>query len=209
MPAFSHAQFLRAAGRPADFPPPGPPELAFAGRSNVGKSSAINALLGRRGLARTSKTPGRTQTINFYALGEKESARLADLPGYGYAKVPKPLREQWRGLVDAYLQDRASLVAVVLVMDARHPLKDLDYQLLQWLGEMKVLALLSKADKLTRREQAHTLADAREALRDAKNVELSLFSSATKQGVEACRGLLETWLLEAGPVQAAEIKGPR
>lgn len=208
MPAFSHAQFLRAAGRPADFPPPGPPELAFAGRSNVGKSSAINALLGRRGLARTSKTPGRTQTINFYSLGKEESARVADLPGYGYAKVPKPLREQWRGLVDAYLQDRPSLVAVVLITDARHPLKDLDYQLLQWLGGMKVLVLLSKADKLTRREQAAALAGAAEALRDAHNVQLSLFSSVTKQGVEACRGLLEAWL-EADPVQAAGIKGPR
>jgi GTP-binding protein len=209
MPAFSHAQFLRAAGRPADFPPPGPPELAFAGRSNVGKSSAINALLGRRGLARTSKTPGRTQTINFYSLGDEERARLADLPGYGYAKVPKPLREQWRGLVDAYLQDRPTLVAVVLVMDARHPLKDLDRQLLQWLGGMKVLALLSKADKLTRREQAEALAGATEALRDAHNVELVLFSSATKQGVEASRDLLEAWLLEAGPVQVAGIKDPR
>lgn len=209
MPAFSHAQFLRAAGRPADFPTAGPPEVAFAGRSNVGKSSAINALLGRRSLARTSKTPGRTQTINFYSLGEEESARLADLPGYGYAKVPKPLREQWRGLVDAYLQDRPSLAAVVLIMDARHPLKDLDYQLLQWLGEMKVLALLSKADKLTRREQAQVLAATQEALSDAKNVRLSLFSSVSKQGVEACRSLLEAWLLEAGPVQAAGIKGPR
>jgi GTP-binding protein len=209
MEAFSHAQFLRAAGRPADFPPAGPPELAFAGRSNVGKSSAINALLGRRSLARTSKTPGRTQTINFYALDEEESARLVDLPGYGYARVPKPLREQWRGLVDAYLQDRPSLVGVVLVMDARHPLKDLDWQLLQWLGGINVLGLLSKADKLTKREQAAALAQATGQLRDAPNVRLALFSSTTKQGVEECRSLLGTWLSRAGPAQAAEIKSPR
>jgi GTP-binding protein len=209
MPPFSHAHFLRAAGKPADFPPPGPPELAFAGRSNVGKSSAINALLGRRSLARTSKTPGRTQTINFYALDENETARLVDLPGYGYARVPKPLREQWRGLVDAYLQDRPSLVGVVLVMDARHPLKDLDQQLLQWLGETKVLALLSKADKLTKLEQSAALAQAKRSLRDAGNVRLALFSSTTRQGVEECRGLLGAWLSESGPAQAAEIKGPR
>lgn len=209
MPAFSHAHFLRAAGRPADFPPPGPPELAFAGRSNVGKSSAINALLGRRSLARTSKTPGRTQTINFYALDEAESARLVDLPGYGYARVPKPLREQWRGLVDAYLQDRPSLIGVVLIMDARHPFKDLDEQLLEWLGSVRVLALLSKADKLTKREQAAALATAADKLRGAQNVRFALFSSTTRLGVEECRSLLGTWLSEAGPAQAAEIKGPR
>src|SRR5919205_2087026 len=109
MPLFAHASFLRAAGRPADLPPPGPPEIAFAGRSNVGKSSAINALVGRKGLARTSKTPGRTQTINFY---EVDSARFVDLPGYGFARVPQTLRAQWRGLVSAYLASRPALAAV-------------------------------------------------------------------------------------------------
>src|SRR5205823_10045113 len=99
MPVFAHASFVCAAGRVADLPAPGPPEIAFAGRSNVGKSSAINALVGRKALARTSKTPGRTQTINFYALGER--ARLVDLPGYGYARVPQSLRVQWRELVGA------------------------------------------------------------------------------------------------------------
>src|SRR6185295_16530077 len=102
MTGFAQAVFLRAAGRPADLLPPGPPEIAFAGRSNVGKSSAINALAGRRSLARTSKTPGRTQTINFYDLGEQ--ARLADLPGYGYAKVSQTLRAQWAQLVGIYLK---------------------------------------------------------------------------------------------------------
>ncbi|HWA36885.1 MAG TPA: ribosome biogenesis GTP-binding protein YihA/YsxC [Burkholderiales bacterium] len=210
MPAFAQAQFLRAAGRPADFPPAGPPEVAFAGRSNVGKSSAINALLGRRSLARTSKTPGRTQTINFYEVGTTEggTAHLADLPGYGYAKVPKPLRDQWRALVDAYLQERPSLAGVVLVMDARHPLTPLDAQLIQWLGGVPLLALLSKADKLSRREQEATLKDVGERLAGG-DVRVELFSSVTKQGVEPCRGLLEAWLRGAGPAQAAEIKGPR
>src|SRR5437773_4549640 len=107
MAGFAQAVFLRAVGRIADLPPPGPPEIAFAGRSNVGKSSAINALLGRRGLARTSKTPGRTQTINFYSLGDE--ARLVDLPGYGYARVPQAMRDAWRALVADYLQS-ASVV---------------------------------------------------------------------------------------------------
>src|SRR5512138_1582708 len=126
MKALSQAVFWRAAGGPADLPPPGAPEIALAGRSNVGKSSAINALTGRKSLARTSKTPGRTQTINFYALGD--GARLVDLPGYGYARVPREMRDQWRALVGAYLDARPSLAGVVLVMDARHPLTALDKQ---------------------------------------------------------------------------------
>src|SRR5262245_39936784 len=159
MKPFSQARFALAAGRPADLPAAGPPEIAFAGRSNVGKSSAINALLGRKGLARTSKTPGRTQTINFYELGGGE--RLVDLPGYGYARVPPPLRQQWKTLVGAYLESRAP-AAVVVIMDARHPATDLDRQLLAWLGEQqRVLVLLSKADKLSRVAQATALREAR------------------------------------------------
>src|SRR5690349_21493573 len=132
MSVFTHAAFMRAAGRSAELPPPGPPEIAFAGRSNVGKSSAINALVGRKALARTSKTPGRTQTINFYALAD--SGRLVDLPGYGYARVPQALRMQWRELVGAYLHSAKTLVGVVLLMDARHPLTPLGEQLIDWLG---------------------------------------------------------------------------
>ena len=199
MPVFAHASFVCAARRVADLPPPGPPEIAFAGRSNVGKSSAINALVGRKALARTSKTPGRTQTINFYALGE--SARLVDLPGYGYARVPQSMREEWRALVDGYLRATRTLVGVVLVMDARHPLTSLDEQLLDWLGEQRLLALLTKADKLSRRAQHALLADMRERM--AGN-DVTLFSSVTRQGVEECRDLLGRWL-----EQAAEIKSPR
>jgi GTP-binding protein len=188
-----------AAGRVADLPPPGPPEIAFAGRSNVGKSSAINALAARKALARTSKTPGRTQTINFYALGE--SARLVDLPGYGYARVPQSMRQEWRALVDGYLRAARTLAGVVLVMDARHPLTPLDEQLLAWLGQQRLLALLTKADKLSRRAQHALLADMRARM---SGREVRLFSSVTRQGVEECRDLLEQWLL-----QAAEIKSPR
>ena len=199
---FSQAQFIAAVGRPADLPPAGAPEVAFAGRSNVGKSSAINALLGRKRLAFTSKTPGRTQTINFYQLGEEEEkrARLVDLPGYGYARAPQTLRAQWKLLVSAYLDSRPSLAGVVVIMDARHPLTPLDQQLLDWLGGTRKLVLLSKADKLSRAEQAATLKKVRSSLK----TEVLLFSSVTRQGVEDCRRLLEAWL-----EQAAEIKSPR
>ena len=168
---------------------PGPPEVAFAGRSNVGKSSAINALLGRNGLARVSKTPGRTQTINFYALGD--SARFVDLPGYGYARVAQSLRAQWRELVSAYLQSARALVGVVLIMDARHPMTPLDLQLIEWLGELRLLVLLSKADKLSRGAQATLVRDVR---RQLSRGSATLFSSVTRQGVEECRDLLAEWL---------------
>jgi GTP-binding protein len=195
---FPQAGFLASAARPRDLPSPGPPELAFVGRSNVGKSSAINALAGRKRLAFTSKTPGRTQTINFYSLGE--TARLADLPGYGYAKVPHALRRQWQELISAYLKSRSSLVGVVVIMDARHPLTPLDAQLLDWLGDGRRLVLLSKADKLSRAEQAATL----KKVRAAVGAGAMLFSSVTRQGVEECRDLLESWL-----EQVVEIKSPR
>ncbi len=192
MAAFAHAQFLRSAGLPADFPAPDRPELAFAGRSNVGKSSAINAILGRRGLARTSKTPGRTQTLNFYALGEE--ARLVDLPGYGYAKVPKALRAQWGQVVGAYLENRPCLCGIVVVMDARHPATPLDLQLLGWMRGRRLLVLLSKADKLTRVEQAATLRHATTVVPQDDGTTTRLFSSTTRQGVEECRDLLEGWV---------------
>jgi GTP-binding protein len=188
MKAFSQAQFLASSAGPADLPPPGPPELAFAGRSNVGKSSAINALTGRKRLAFTSKTPGRTQTINFFDLGP--GARLVDLPGYGYAKVPQAMRAGWRTLVGSYIRSRATLAGVVLVMDARHPLTELDLQLIEFLGDVRLLALLSKADKLPRSEQAKTLSQVSAAIQ----AEVRLFSSLTRQGVDECRDLLERWL---------------
>ena len=189
MRAFTQAVFLRAVGRIAELPPPGPPEVAFAGRSNVGKSSAINALTGRRALARTSKTPGRTQTINFYALGD--DARLADLPGYGYARVPQPLRAHWRELVGAYLQSATQLAGVVVLMDARHPFTPLDEQLIQWLGDIPFFVLLTKADKLSRSAQATLVTETAQRLgRDRA----TLFSSVTRQGVDECRDRVDRWL---------------
>jgi GTP-binding protein len=193
--AFLQAHFLSSAAKPADFPPEAGPELAFAGRSNVGKSSAINALAGRKRLAFFSRTPGRTQTINFYDLGD--GARLADLPGYGYASAPKSLRAGWDALIGGYLTGRRSLGAVVLLMDARHPLTATDRQFLDWLRPVQAsrLVLLSKSDKLSRAERAKTLASTRHALdRSAMASEVMLFSSKSGEGVETTRALLEGWL---------------
>jgi GTP-binding protein len=193
--AFLQARFLTSAAKPADFPPEAGPELAFAGRSNVGKSSAINALASRKRLAFFSKTPGRTQTINFYDLGDQ--ARLADLPGYGYASTPKSVRTGWDALIGGYLTGRRSLGAVVVLMDARHPLTANDRQFLEWLRPVQVprLVLLSKSDKLSRAEAARTLASTRAALDGAGMTSgVTLFSSKSAQGVEETRALLEGWL---------------
>jgi GTP-binding protein len=193
--AFLQARFLTSAAKPQDFPPEAGPELAFAGRSNVGKSSALNALAGRKRLAFFSKTPGRTQTINFFDLGDQ--ARLADLPGYGYATAPKSMRASWDALIGGYLTSRQSLAAVVVLMDARRPLTSNDRQFLEWLRPVPAqrLVLLSKSDKLTRAERARTLASTRAALdAAAMSSEVMLFSSKSAEGVEEARALLERWL---------------
>jgi len=192
MKLFTQAAFLASAGLSTQFPPPGPAEVAFAGRSNVGKSSAINALTGRRRLAFSSKTPGRTQTINFYDLGEE--GRLVDLPGYGYARAPRIERDRWERLVGSYLQERETLVGVVMVMDARHPVMPLDDRLLDWLAPFsrRLMAILTKADKLSRTERTAALARANRVVGDAL-----LFSSVSREGVEPARERLAQWLLDA------------
>ena len=191
MKIFSQAAFVASAGQSAEFPPEGPPEIAFLGRSNVGKSSAINALTGRRRLAFSSKTPGRTQTVNFFDLGQ--GGRLVDLPGYGYAKVAKSERAKWEGLVSSYLNSRSTLAGVVVIMDARHPMTPQDARLLEWLApfELPTLALLTKADKLTRAERNAVLAQVRRSL-----PEVLLFSSVSREGVEEAREHLARWLPE-------------
>jgi len=192
MKTFAQAVFVASAGQSAEFPREGPPEVAFLGRSNVGKSSAINALTGRRRLAFASKTPGRTQTVNFYDLGE--GGRLVDLPGYGYARVPRSERAKWDRLVSSYLLARSTLAGVVVVMDARHPVTPQDERLLEWLSPLAVhcLALLTKADKLSRAERTLALAQARPAV-----AEVLLFSSVSGEGVIEARKRLAQWLLEA------------
>jgi GTP-binding protein len=150
MPLFRHAKFEISIARPQDLPPPNGAEVAFAGRSNAGKSSAINTLVGHTRLAFVSKTPGRTQLINVFRL--LNGAALIDLPGYGYAKVPEAIRKQWVRLLENYLTYRESLIGLVLIMDARRPLTPLDCQMLDWFAPTgkPVHVLLSKCDKLRR-----------------------------------------------------------
>jgi len=207
MSALSQATFVASVGKLDQLPPEGVPELVFAGRSNVGKSSAINALAKRRRLAFVSKTPGRTQTINFYDLGEH--GRLVDLPGYGYARVPQEVRAQWDALIGGYLKARASLAAVVVIMDARRPFEPQDVAMLEWIAPLgvRLLILLSKCDKLSRAESQAALSAARLKLA-ARGLggEVRLFSSLTGEGVDAARQLLESWLRDAG--RAAGNKRP-
>ncbi len=196
--AFSKVEFLVSAGVTGGLPPEDLPELAFAGRSNVGKSSAINALARRKRLAFVSKTPGRTQTINFFDLGGR--GRLVDLPGYGYARVPQAVQAQWDQLVGEYVGSRQSLAGVVVLMDSRHPFTPLDEHLLQWLqpAGRRLLLLLSKCDKLSRQERTKVLkeCEAHLAVR-AFDAEARLFSSVSGEGVEETRTLLEGWLRAA------------
>ena len=194
-PAFADIRFLLSASQLDGLPSDELPEIAVVGRSNVGKSSALNALANRKRLAFVSKTPGRTQLINFFSLGEH--ARLVDLPGYGYAKVPHGVRDEWGQLVAGYLQTRRSLIGVVSLMDARRPLTPLDRQLLGWLVPLRrrLLVLLTKADKLSRSEQGRTLIAARSELATLDVLgECRLFSSQTRQGVEETREHLDGWL---------------
>jgi len=186
---------------PAKLPAPGAPEIAFAGRSNAGKSSAINTLAGRRRLAFVSKTPGRTQLINFFDLGGR--AFLVDLPGYGYAGVPGEVRAHWKELVGTYISERASLAGVVVVMDVRHPLTTLDTTLLDWLHEAGRPAhiLLTKSDKLSKQAQQMALAKVRRQLAQSyPQATVQLFSSLKREGVEEAASALSA--LAAGKNKA-------
>ncbi len=190
-------RFLLGAAALAGCPPDRGREVAVAGRSNVGKSSALNALTGRRRLARVGGTPGRTREINFFALDEPGDRRLVDLPGYGYARVSRALRERWDRLLEGYLRGRRSLVGLVLLVDARHGLKDFDRQMLAWCAgaAMPVVVALTKADKLGRGQAARArAAAAREAAGLCPGARVLLFSAARGEGVEALRGQVEAWL---------------
>lgn len=210
MAAFAQAQFLTSVAELEQLPPAGPPEVAFAGRSNVGKSSAINALTRRKRLAFFSRTPGRTQMLNFFDLGGR--AHLVDLPGYGYARVPRPLQAQWDRLIGGYLSERPSLVAVVVIMDARRPFMPNDSRVMEWLRPLgrKVLVLLSKSDKISRSERATALAKARRSLFDlAVPGEVRLFSSLNGEGVDEVRALLESWLAAADANKKPPVRGSK
>lgn len=204
MPQFPSVEFLTSSWQPHQFPADQGGEVAFAGRSNAGKSSALNAITGRKDLARTSKTPGRTQLINFFALNERQ--RLADLPGYGYAKVPEKMRDHWRQLMERYVETRASLGGVIIVMDSRHPLTDFDWQMLEWTGaqSLPVHLLLTKADKLGRGESMATIKKVRAEV--GEGVTAQLFSAVVKTGVDEARKVV-LGMLKTEPSRAPETEG--
>lgn len=178
-------------------------EVAFAGRSNAGKSSAINTLTDNKKMAKTSKTPGRTQLINFFSLSENQ--RLVDLPGYGFAKVPLEVKLKWQRHLEDYLRQRRSLKGLVLLMDVRHPLQEFDRMMLEWAisCEMPVHILLTKADKLKNGPAKNTLLAVRKELAKVKQlVSVQLFSAHNGQGLDALRQQLDQWLTP--PVESEE-----
>jgi GTP-binding protein len=191
MSRFPDAQFMLSAASSAQFPSDRGVEVAFAGRSNAGKSSAINAILVRRGLARTSKTPGRTRLLNFFELGPDR--RVVDLPGYGYASGPARERAAWEPMIDA-LRARLSLYGLFLIVDARRGLTVADRQLIDWAdpSRRKVHVLLAKADKLAHSEARAVLQDASAQL--AKGISVQLFSALRGTGVDEGQRVLEAWL---------------
>ncbi len=195
------AVFAGAASEPGRFPAPSHPEVAFAGRSNVGKSSAINRLVGRRGLARTSSTPGRTQQLNFFTINDM--VVMVDLPGYGYAKVSHTARAAWRPLVESYLGSRGVLAGVVLIVDVRRGLEEEEHQLLDYLAALAVPALViaTKIDKLNRGAQTRALA----ALRSAA-VPVVPFSAVTGEGVGAVWKAIAEWTREPGGATRRRVR---
>ena len=205
MAAFPNARFLVSAAAPGQYPADWGAEVAFAGRSNAGKSSAINAILGRQGLARTSKAPGRTRLINFFELSPRE--RIVDLPGYGYASAPESERREWPRLIEA-LRAREALKGLFVIVDARRGVGEGDQALLEWaLPRQRVHVLLSKADKLSRSEGRQALAAAAKALGGRATVQL--FSAHARAGLDEAQGVLRAWLesKEKTPMTSGEVTG--
>jgi GTP-binding protein len=205
MPLFQQAVFLTTVANLRDLPADSVCEVAFAGRSNAGKSSAINTLAGRVRLAYVSKTPGRTQHLNYFTLAEGKY--FVDLPGYGYAKAPEAIRSQWEGLIGPYLSKRDQLAGLVVIMDIRRPFTDLDIRLIDWFRPTgrPIHILLSKADKLSRQEQTKVVFSVKAELATWGNSELysvQLFSSLKKTGVEDAERVLSRWLgIERKPAE--------
>lgn len=196
-PDFRRAAFLTSAAKLTQCPPDRGWEAAFAGRSNAGKSSAINSLTNNKKLAKTSKTPGRTQLINFFELSEHQ--RLVDLPGYGFAKVPKAVKEEWTKQLENYLQRRESLRGLILLMDVRHPMQPFDTQMLEWAmaAAMPVHVLLTKADKLKRGPAKSTLLKVEKQLKQYEGMaSAQLFSALKHDGHSQLIEVLNRWLTD-------------
>src|SRR6056300_387856 len=196
MPAmhYNQATFVTSAANLAACPPESVAEVAFAGRSNAGKSSAINAITNQTRLARISKTPGRTQLINFFGLAEGRF--LVDLPGYGFAKVPLSVKNKWQEELEKYLRRRQVLCGLILLSDIRHPLKDFDRMMIDWAvqSDLPLHLLLTKSDKLERGAAQNTLLAVQKELKSFDNVTVQLFSSLKNDGVTEVRAKLDEWI---------------
>jgi GTP-binding protein len=196
-PAYRKAAFLTSAAKVSQCPPDLGWEVAFAGRSNAGKSSAINSLTQNHKLARTSRTPGRTQLINFFEVGEEQ--RIVDLPGYGYAKVPQKIKDEWNKQLENYLRERQSLRGLILLTDIRHPLQPFDQQMLGWAeqAQMPVHLLLTKCDKLSKGAGKQTLMQVRAKLAHmGELINCQLFSALKHQGHDELIAVLDRWLTD-------------
>lgn len=193
---FHWASFSLSAAKLSQLPKDNGNEVAFIGRSNAGKSSALNALTNQKNLAKVSKTPGRTQLINVFDI--VDNLRLIDLPGYGYAKVPDKIKKDWSALLDSYLRERNSLKGLVIVMDIRHPLQDMDWQFLSWTeaAEIPTHILLTKADKLKFGQRKTTLLTIQKEVKNLSNeVTVQVFSAQSRLGVEELEEKLIKWLI--------------
>jgi GTP-binding protein len=201
MPAmhYNQATFVTSAANLAACPPESVAEVAFAGRSNAGKSSAINAITNQTRLARISKTPGRTQLINFFGLAEGRF--LVDLPGYGFAKVPLSVKNKWQEELEKYLRRRQVLCGLILLSDIRHPLKDFDRMMIDWAVQsgLPLHLLLTKSDKLKRGAAQNTLLAVQKEVKSFDNVTVQLFSSLKNDGVTEVRAKLDEWLGDETP----------
>lgn len=191
---YQQASFLQSATTRKTMPEESGLEIAFAGRSNAGKSSVINRVCSQKSLARTSKTPGRTQLINFFQL--QDANFLVDLPGYGYAKVPEAIKLEWQKFIESYLTQRNTLRGMVLVMDIRHPMTDYDQAMLRWAQNRRlpVHVLLNKSDKLTRGAGMNVLLQVRKMLAENGVASVQMFSALKKQGLDECWEVLDKWL---------------
>jgi GTP-binding protein len=189
---YHHARFLLSVAELPQLPADVGLEVAFAGRSNAGKSSALNALTQQK-LARASKTPGRTQLINLFSLDDHR--RLVDLPGYGYAEVPQAVKARWQQTLGEYLRQRQSLAGIVLLMDCRHPLKDMDLSMVGWANaiNLPMHILLTKADKFSNNQKFTTLKKVEKALADFPNLSIQMFSALSKEGLDTLKQRLNTW----------------
>lgn len=193
---YNQAVYLTSATTITQLPVDSGREVAFIGRSNAGKSSALNTVTNVKGLARTSASPGRTQMINFFGLDE--TRRLVDLPGYGFANVPLAVKARWQQLTSDYFETRESLVGLMLVMDSRHPLQPLDQQMIAWCVDFQIPLhiLLTKADKLTMNAQKKAIFSVQKTLSAMGDISVQLFSSLKKTGIDEARKKLDAWLLQ-------------